>query len=399
MRATCGSGSCCLGRAETLWPNLRQLHEDALTQVAAMNRDPLPRRAAPPFWLPVLAGLPLAACLLLLALPILGHGAATISRTLYLSAFVLWVLPLTALQRALWRRSTAGWVTVVVLLAATYAMALATRLLYQGMVAMRAEQPEGLDGVLLLRGLEGPWLALIAFCAIHAVVAYYTEWKQEQADRLHAQALARDSELRALRYQLQPHFLFNTLNAISGLVANDRGREARQMLACLGDFLRATLDRRCGHEVTLADEIALTESYLEIEKARLGERLQLRWHLSPGLLAARVPCLMLQPLVENAIRHGIAPRCMPGALDIRIANEDERLCVEVVNDLAEWDAGGPRNYGAAPARGDAVGLRNIAERLARLHPGASDLQAGVQDDCRYHVRIIMPLCIGTRWEA
>ena len=142
-----------------------------------MTSASLDRRVLPPFWLPVLAGLPLGACLLVMALPLLGHGNATLSRTLYLSAFVLWLLPLTALQRWLWRRGTPGWRIALVLLAATYAMALATRLLSVAVQAMasgslaRLLTPGAVDVPLLFRGLEGAWRVLVAYCAIHAVVA------------------------------------------------------------------------------------------------------------------------------------------------------------------------------------------------------------------------------------
>ena len=356
-----------------------------------MKSDRATRHAFPPFWLPVLAGLPLGACLLVMAMPILGHGNATLSRTLYLSAFVLWVLPLTALQRALWRRGIAVWRIAVLLLAATYAMALSTRLLSVALQdflsgdLMRLATPGVVDVPLLFRGLEGAWLVLVAYCAVHAVVMYYAELRYEQARHLEARALARDAELRALRYQLQPHFLFNTLNAISTLVAEERSAEARQMLARLGDFLRSVLDTRNGHEVTLAEEVAMTEAYLEIEKARLGKRLLPSWQLGDGVLAAYVPYLLLQPLVENAIRHGIAPRSAPGRLNIRIARDGAQLDIRIINDLPEADD--------APAQKDtrpAVGLDNVRGRIARLYPGAARVEAGVREG-RYHVRLMLPV--------
>ncbi len=349
------------------------------------------RHALPPFWLPVLAGLPLGVCLLVMAMPILGQGNATLSRTLYLSAFALWILPLTAMHRALWRRGTAVWRIALLLLVATYAMALATRLLSVALQAllsgdlMRLATPGAIDVPLLFRGLEGAWLVLVAYCAIHAVVTYYAELRREQAGHMEARALARDAELLALRYQLQPHFLFNTLNAISALVAEDRGTEARQMLARLGDFLRSVLDARSGHEVTLAEEVAMTEAYLEVEKARLGKRLLLSWRLGDGALAVHVPYLLLQPLVENAIRHGIAPSSAPGRLDIRIVRNGAQLDIRIVNDLPDADNLPPRER-ARPA----VGLDNVRRRIARLYPDEGRVEAGVEDG-RYHVRVTLPV--------
>lgn len=344
-------------------------------------------RAAPPFWLPLLAGLPISLCLIVMALPVLGHGHATAYRALYLLAYLAWTIPLTAVQRALWRRRTPWWAMALALLMTTYAMSLANNVLGVAMaVAAGWGMSPDFEWSRIFRGLEGCWLALIAFCAIHAVVAYYAELKQEQARRQQAVSLARDAELRALRYQLRPHFLFNTLNAISALVADGRNREARHMIARLGDFLRATLDGAEDHEVALADEIALTESYLEIEKARLGERLSLKWHIGPDLLRARVPYLLLQPLVENAIHHGIAQRSEPGRLEIHLSREGDQLQLRLGNDMAA-----PTGSSAGTAqRAGAVGLRNISERLAKLYPGAHAFHAGSREDGGFEVRLRLP---------
>lgn len=350
------------------------------------------RPLLPPFWLPVMTGLPLGLCLLVMALPILGHGNATLSRTLYLSAFVLWLLPLTALQRWLWRRGTPAWHTALLLLATTYVMALATRLL---IIAIQATEtgslprifaPGTMDISLLFRGLEGAWLVLVAYCAVHAMVIYYAALRQEQADHSEARMLARDAELRALRYQLQPHFLFNTLNAVSALVADERSAEARQMLARLSDFLRTVLEARPHHEVTLAEEIAMTEAYLEVEKVRLGRRLQLTWQIGEGVLGAHVPYLLLQPLVENAIRHGIAPRREPGQLDVHVVRADAHLDIRIRNDLPEAVNASPRSHDSR----EAVGLQNVRGRLAQLYAGDATLHTGMQDH-RYHVHLTVPL--------
>jgi two-component system sensor histidine kinase AlgZ len=355
--------------------------------------DRAERTIEPPFWLPLLAGLPLLLALLWLAAPLLGQGAATLSRTGFVQTFLVWFLPLTALQRWLWRRGLSGWAMVGVLLPGTYLMALSGRglnLWLQASLAGRA-LPEG-DWALVLRGLEGPWLALVAYSALHAAVAHYVALNEAKVRHQQALALARDAELRALRYQLQPHFMFNTLNAISALVADGRGPDAQRMLARLGDFMRATLDGAQGHEVTLADEVSLTEAYLEIEKARLGDRLQVRWQIGPGLLAARVPHLLLQPLVENAIRHGIAPRHEPGRLEILVSAESDRLTLELSNDRPS--AALPL---ATPSGSEqAVGLRNVRERLMQLHPQASELDAGVLPDGRYGVRLSFPLRLQAR---
>lgn len=348
---------------------------------------PSERRAEPPFWLPLLAGLPIGLCMVILALPALGNSHAMAYRVLYLAAYLIWCIPLTAIQRALWRRRTAAWVFVLVLLAATYVLSLANNALGMAMaVATGWESSSSFAWADMFGGIDDCWLALIAFCAIHAVVAYYAELKHEQVRRAEAMSLARDAELRALRYQLHPHFLFNALNAISSLVANGRHGDARHMIARLGDFLRATLDGTDSHEVALADEIALTETYLAIEKARLGDRLQLKWNVGPDVLAVSVPYLLLQPLVENAIRHGIALRSQPGKLDIVLSRHGDRLRVQVRNDGVP----SPELPGNETQRPSMLGLRNVSERLAKLYPGEHAMATRADDDGSYQVDIELP---------
>lgn len=345
------------------------------------------RRAEPPFWLPLLAGLPIGLCMVILALPALGNSHAMAYRMLYLAAYLVWCIPLTAIQRALWRHRTPGWLFVLVLLSVTYVLSVANNAMGAAMAAVAGwQRSPSIRWTDLFGDIDTCWLALIAFCAIHAVVAYYAELKHEQVRRTEAQLLARDAELRALRYQLHPHFLFNALNAISSLVANGRDGEARHMIARLGDFLRATLDGTESHEVALADEIALTETYLAIEKARLGDRLQLKWNVGPDVLAVSVPYLLLQPLVENAIRHGIALRSQPGKLDIGLSRHGDRLRVRVRNDGMP-SAEVPGHEAQRPSM---LGLRNVSERLAKLYPGEHAMTTRVDDDGSYQVDIELP---------
>jgi len=232
----------------------------------------------------------------------------------------------------------------------------------------------------LARGLDSCWLALISFCAVHAVAAYYLSLQRVRLHLAQAQSSARDAELRALRLQVNPHFLFNSLNAISALVAAQSNREANRMLESLSDFLRATLAHDGRHEHSLADELAYLDAYLAIEKARLGERLRLTMKAGPDLLDSVVPYLMLQPLVENAIRHGIAPLAAPGRLDILVECAGARLLIDVRND------GQPRG----PA-GSGIGLANVRERLRHLYGDDQTVDAGWGKDGRFRVGIAMPL--------
>ena len=212
------------------------------------------------------------------------------------------------------------------------------------------------------------------------MAAYYLSLQQAHLHLAQAQAAARDAELRALRLQVNPHFLFNSLNAISALVSAQANREAKRMLGCVADFLRATLAHDGRHEHSLAEELALLDAYLNIEKARLGERLLLTMKVGPDLLDSVVPYLMLQPLVENAIRHGIAPLSASGRLNILVERAGARLLVDVQND------------GCQPAHaGRGIGLANVKERLRHLYGDDQQVDAGWSTDGRFGVCIALPL--------
>jgi two-component system sensor histidine kinase AlgZ len=339
------------------------------------------RLAAPPFRHALLAALPITACIAIMGVPDFGHERPLIFRTLYLCTYLAWIAPTAWLQRHLWRRGLPWWGTVLALLAATYAMSVANSLLGQTL-SIRLALRDHYDWSNLFAGLDGCWLPLIAFCATHAVVAYNAALGRERERAAEALLMARDAELRALRFQLQPHFLFNTLNAVSALVTTGRDRDANRMIAQLADLLRATLATDHAHEHALADELALTESYLEIEKARLGDRLRIAVDVGPGLLDAQVPCLLLQPLVENAVRHGIAPDAAGGALTLAISAAGGVLHLRLVNDARTGAAGG-ESLG--------VGLRNVAERLKKLYGSAYRFSARHVAGSRFEVAIELPL--------
>ena len=337
---------------------------------------------APPL-VPILAALPVCACMAILGLPALGNSNATAFRALFFAACMLWILPLALMQRALWRRDVSWRITAPLLLVASYAMSVVNAVLGQRL-AIGLGLAKEYHWNELVRGLDGCWLALIAFCAIHALAVYYLSLQRTQLRLAQALAHARDAELRALRLQVNPHFLFNSLNAVSALVAAGANRDANRMLSSVSDFLRATLSHDGRHEHALAEELALTEAYLDIEKARLGERLQLAMKAGPDLLDAAVPYLVLQPLAENAIRHGIAPLSTPGRLDIRVERAGAGLLVEVVND-------GVPPKGTAASKGGGIGLANVAERLRHLYGADQQLEAGWRADGRFQVRLTLPL--------
>lgn len=337
-----------------------------------------------PLRVSLLASLPIALCMGVMALPELGHPYAGAYRAFYAICYLCWVTPLSLLQRNMWQRDIPVRFSIPLLLIATYVPSVINNALAQAM-AVHWHLVPGYEFRRIFAGLDGCWLALIAFCAIHALLYHYDALQRSRRREAEATALAREAELRALQYQLHPHFLFNTLNSISALVVDGRGSDATRMIARLGDLLRATLERSDTREVTLADELSLTEHYLDIEKARLGRRLQVTMRVGPGLLQAQVPPLLLQPLVENAIRHGIAPRTTGGTVGLRIDAQEDTLLVELHND------GVPTTQNGEAQRSTAIGLNNVRQRLQALYPGNHTMDFAVMPDGACTVRITLPL--------
>ncbi|MBB3227706.1 two-component system sensor histidine kinase AlgZ [Luteibacter sp. Sphag1AF] len=338
-----------------------------------------------PFALPLLAGLPIVLCMAVMGLPELSFPHAGQYRALYATCYLLWSVPLTAIQRALWRR-VSPWTLATAMLVVTYIFSVINNSL-GWMMAAHWRVATAFSWTRIFQGLDGCWLALIAFCAIHAVVSYYYELRTTEQRLRDAQNLARDAQLRALRYQLHPHFLYNTLNAISSLVLEHRNDDAARMLSSLGDLLRATLDSGDTHSVTLAEELSITQLYLDIEKARLGDRLVVDIRVGPDVLAARVPFLLLQPLMENAVRHGIAMRRTTGHIHLDIARAGDTLRVTLTND-------GIEEAGRESERPGAIGLRNVRDRLATLYGDEQSVNVDIAPSGSCVVTVTFPLQSG-----
>jgi two-component system LytT family sensor kinase len=202
------------------------------------------------------------------------------------------------------------------------------------------------------------WIMLLASHAIHFQSRLRTQ--ELRASRLEAQLA--QAQLSALKMQLHPHFLFNTLHSISALLHGDV-EAADRMVARLGDFLRLTLDNSESQEVTLEQELQFLRCYLDIEMTRFQDRLRVEFDIGPGTLDALAPNLILQPLVENAIRHGIAHRIEPGRVEIRSERHGDRLRIEVRDD-------GPGFASNTPG----IGLTNTRARLERLYGSGYILQ-------------------------
>jgi two-component system, LytTR family, sensor kinase len=168
------------------------------------------------------------------------------------------------------------------------------------------------------------------------------------------------AQLSALRRQIEPHFLFNTLNAIAGLVREKREDDAIRMIAALSDFLRRVVEDSGRQQVPLAEELEFAQQYLDIQKVRFAERLQIRVDVPAELFPAQVPTLILQPMVENAVKHGIAKRVQGGAIRIAAARSNGRLTLSVYNDGPGLPAGWEKTHSG-------VGISNVRTRLQNLY--------------------------------
>jgi signal transduction histidine kinase len=214
--------------------------------------------------------------------------------------------------------------------------------------------------VLLGIGLAGNvsvYLAMVG--GVHAL-DYWRESRQRRLTASRLQTRLAEARLQMLQMQLQPHFLFNTLHAISALMHQDV-READRMLVRLGELLRLSLERVGTQEGTLRRELDFLGPYLDIEQKRLGSRLTVAVEVAPEALEARVPTLLLQPLVENAVRHGVAPRLAPGRVEVHARREGDTLRLWVQDDGPGLPPGG------VEALRLGVGLTNTQARLEQLY--------------------------------
>jgi signal transduction histidine kinase len=225
----------------------------------------------------------------------------------------------------------------------------------------------------------------------HAL-GYYRKYREGQMHAILLESRLAQTQLQMLKMQLQPHFLFNTLNAISSLMHQDV-ELADQMLARLAQLLRTTLESAGTQEVAFRHELEFVELYLEIEQARFGPRLEVHIDAEPETMDAYVPNLILQPLVENAIRHGIAPRAGTGHIEIRAQRLNGSLQVQVFDD-------GPGLAPDQPASSrEGVGLSNTRARLKQLYGDSHQFTMANRDEGGVVVTLLVPFREGTDGNA
>jgi two-component system LytT family sensor kinase len=269
-------------------------------------------------------------------------------------------MPMRSIYRRLWGRSPRAFFIGVVLTCYVTALALRTviNLAYTQLV-----EPDWQFKTLfeLFGGALSTTYLLLCWSALYFSIKHYEGQQIQQAAALKATALAQEAQLKMLRYQLNPHFLFNTLNAISTLILDNQNRTANNAVTRLSEFLRYTLDQDPVKKVTLRQEVEALNLYLGTERLRFGDRLRLEYAIDGPALEALIPSLLLQPLLENSLKYAISSREQGGSIRIEGRTRGAMLELSVIDD-------GPGLRDGAPTgerRG--VGLRNTRERLAVLY--------------------------------
>ncbi|MEZ5318061.1 MAG: histidine kinase [Vicinamibacterales bacterium] len=316
------------------------------------------------------------------------------------SVFYLAWIPFTVLLWRLtprWDPGRIGWTRFLGL---HLAGALVVSILHAILVALVAPllagpqpgAPEALWDMLVgqLRGRI--YLQVIVYAGIVALgqaTALHARWRDRDAQAAALEAQLTAARLDALRAQLQPHFLFNSLHAVASLVRDGRNADAVRLISGLSDLLRRVLDTGDA-DVALSEELELVRRYVDIQQVRFGDRLAVTIDVEPGLDERLVPALVVQPLVENALRHGIAPRPGPGRIGLRVFRGAGGLVIEVEDD----GVGLPEGWRVGDGAG--TGLRNLIARLEARHGGSARLAAGPGASGGTIVRVVLPADAGRR---
>ena len=238
------------------------------------------------------------------------------------------------------------------------------------------------SAIVSIADLATQWYFFIAAWGILYVALSYAA-KVGQAERRAAvfRSQAQAAQLRALRYQINPHFLFNTLNSLSALVLRQRNREAESMITNLATFFRTSLTSDPAADIALADEIDMQRLYLDIERIRFPDRLSVVIDVPKTLENTPVPGMILQPLIENAIKHGVARSSRPVTLAIRAQADGNALHLTVEDDAENCEPSKP---------GEGVGLSNVRDRLVARFDGSADVRYGQRDGGGFRVDLTIP---------
>lgn len=305
-------------------------------------------------------------------LPVLVSAATGYSLTLVMAAVY---------RSLIGRKPLVIWTGTV----ATLGIAVAAYSVIDAFVFSLVNRGGAFEGSLLLASVLLDGLLLAAWSALYYGVNYYLISEAQRVQLAKLEGTASSAQLAMLRYQLNPHFLFNTLNSISTLVLLKQTDRANAMLSRLSSFLRYTLVNEAETQVTLAQEFETLKLYLEIEKMRFEERLRARFDLDPGAARARLPSLLLQPLVENAIKYAVTPQ--EDGAEIAVSG---RLVANRVQIVVEDTGPGLQDGAVKATHSTGVGLANIRERLAQAFGEDHRFETGPRPGGGFNVRIDIP---------
>jgi signal transduction histidine kinase len=219
-------------------------------------------------------------------------------------------------------------------------------------------------------------------CGVCVFLHSRMQTQQAIVQKLEAERQLTYAQLQRLQMQMEPHFLFNTLNAITSLMVQGRNKEAIRTMTHLSEILRTTLQRKAPEKIPFAEELRIVESYLAIQKLRFAGRLEVKIDATEEAMGGLVPCFLLQPLVENAIQHGIAPKRHGGSIETCVKRVGDKLWMRVKDDGPGTDSTSTKGHG--------IGLQNIRERLAYFYPDSFEFHAISPASGGYEVTIQIP---------
>ncbi len=302
-----------------------------------------------------------------------------------LTPFILWFSERFPIERSSWISRSAIHLVVGAIVSATYIAA------YTAITRFLAVFPDWKIDALEGQYIHFLWMyfhlhVFTYFAILGAGLAfdYYHKYRERERQAAELRTQLAQAQLQVLRAQLHPHFLFNTLNTIAGLVRNNENKAAVDMLAGLSDLLRRALETSSEQEVALRDELEFIERYLAIQRMRFSDRLSVKTEIAPDALDARVPNFILQPLVENAIRHGLAARAAPGLLSLTAHRDNGQLQIIIYNDGPTLAEGWRMDSNAG------IGLRNTRDRLEQLYGAKHQLEVRNQGTSGVVARIAIP---------
>jgi len=299
---------------------------------------------------------------------------------------------LTLLMATLYRRliTLRPWLTLGLSFAAVVLASVAFSIIETWSVSTFINPDYQPAGVGYLGAILLDFALLTAWTALYYGINYFLLLEDQITQRERLESQASSAQLAMLRYQLNPHFLFNTLNSISTLVLLKQTERANAMLARLSSFLRYTLANEPTAKVTLAQEVETLKLYLEIEKMRFEDRLRPHFRIEPDTIGARLPSLLLQPLIENAIKYAVTPSENGADIWISATREGQAVRIEV----ADNGDGGPSELVASPSTG--VGLANIRDRLTQAYSASHRFETRKNERGGFSVILEIPFETGDK---